>query len=187
MKVFALSGSPRKSGTSEKVLTILLRQLADLGYEVSFLRAADLTVSPCTECEYCYTQGKCCIYDAMMQIYKHLEDSDIVIFSTPIFFSGPSAQMKAVIDRLQAIWALKEKLGRKFRKERGKFVAVITGARNSEIDLRNTVSILKAASNTIDCDYAGEISFLKAEEPSDLPPDFELEKTVMEFIEKNIK
>ena len=43
----------------------------------------------------------------MQEIYPLLRQADIIVMATPIFFYGPTAQMKALIDRSQALWARK--------------------------------------------------------------------------------
>ncbi len=37
----------------------------------------------------------------MQEIYPLINDADILIFGTPIYWFGPTAQMKALIDRLR--------------------------------------------------------------------------------------
>jgi protein-tyrosine-phosphatase len=41
----------------------------------------------------------------MQEIYPMLRRADIIVMATPVFFYGPTAQMKALIDRSQALWA----------------------------------------------------------------------------------
>jgi multimeric flavodoxin WrbA len=59
-------------------------------------------------------------------MYPKLLDSDAVIVASPIFFYGLTAQLKALIDRCQALWArkyiLKQDLPGSDRK--GVFIAV---------------------------------------------------------------
>ena len=43
----------------------------------------------------------------MQWIYSELRGLDRLILSSPIFFMGPTAQTKAMIDRCQALWVLK--------------------------------------------------------------------------------
>ncbi len=61
------------------------------------------------------------------KIYPEIWDSDLIILATPMFFYGPTAQVKALIDRSQALWTRKyvkglEDPGRKHRK--GLFMGV---------------------------------------------------------------
>jgi len=56
----------------------------------------------------------------MQEVYPLLRQADIIAIATPVYFYGPTAQMKALIDRSQTLWARKyvHKLsdpGRKWR------------------------------------------------------------------------
>jgi protein-tyrosine-phosphatase len=57
----------------------------------------------------------------MQQLYTLLRRAEIIVMATPVFFYGPTAQLKALIDRCQALWARRyvHKLvdpGRKWRR-----------------------------------------------------------------------
>jgi protein-tyrosine-phosphatase len=41
----------------------------------------------------------------MQEIYGLLRRAEVIVMATPVFFYGPTAQMKALIDRSQALWA----------------------------------------------------------------------------------
>jgi multimeric flavodoxin WrbA len=64
----------------------------------------DLKISPCqsTCVEYCKTKGRCKISDDMSGLYDKLYDTDAMVLGTPVYWWGPSAQMKLFIDRWYA-------------------------------------------------------------------------------------
>jgi protein-tyrosine-phosphatase len=73
------------------------------------------------ECGTCEKDGFCPVDDDMQRIYPLLWQADIIVMATPVFFYGPTAQIKALIDRSQALWARRyvHKLadpGRKWRR-----------------------------------------------------------------------
>lgn len=43
----------------------------------------------------------CCIKDEMQQVYPLMEEADVIVFNTPVYWYGPSAKMKMLIDRLR--------------------------------------------------------------------------------------
>ncbi|GAJ23061.1 unnamed protein product, partial [marine sediment metagenome] len=55
----------------------------------------------------CLEAGRCKIEDDMQMVYRELEDADRIVLASPIQFMGVTAQMKAMIDRCQALWARK--------------------------------------------------------------------------------
>ena len=121
MFVLGLQGSPRTKSNTSILLSSFLTGAERLGVQTLRIDVADKRVSPCVECLTCEKEGFCPIDDDMQEIYALLRQADIVVMATPIFFYGATAQLKALIDRSQALWARKyvHKLidpGRKWRR-----------------------------------------------------------------------
>jgi multimeric flavodoxin WrbA len=183
MKALIVNGSPRARGTTSTLVAVLSKLLESKGYEIDRFDITFLKIEPCSECLSCLLKEGCIIIDPMIIIYERLKQADLVILATPVFFSGPTAQMKAFIDRLQAFWAAKNRLKRKLRNKKAATIGLVVGARGSEIDERNTVSIFKAAADAFEGEYLGTFSYLKAENPQDLPPEPVLRKELLTFLE----
>lgn len=107
MFVLGLQGSPRIKGNTSILLLSFLAEAERLGAGTQYLNVAKKNISPCQECGVCEKKGFCPIDDDMQEIYPLLRQADIIVMATPIFFYGPTAQMKALIDRSQALWARK--------------------------------------------------------------------------------
>lgn len=180
-RVLILNGSPRK-GTTERVIEEFRRLLEKKGYETETFNVSHLNISPCTECLSCFVREGCIIVDPMQTLYDRLKKSDVVFLATPVFFSGPSAQLKAVIDRLEAFWAMKYIHGKKVRTGTPLVFGIVLGSRNSELDLRTTETILRAAATTFNGKYGGTFSILDAESPADLPEAGVLLEKIEKFV-----
>lgn len=103
MKILGICGSPRE-GASEFLLKRALKEMEDDGFETIFISVKDKSISPCIHCNDClHTKGKCSIEDDMDEIYEALREADGIILASPIHFGSISAQLKAVIDRCQAM------------------------------------------------------------------------------------
>ena len=105
MKVVGIYGSPRKGGNSDLLLDKLLEGAASAGASVDRIYCRKLKISGCLECGGCDETGKCVVDDGMSDVYPLLDAADAVVAATPIFFYGPTAQLKALIDRSQACWS----------------------------------------------------------------------------------
>lgn len=121
MLVLGLQGSPRIKGNSAILLSAFLDEAKNLGARTQKVDVAKKKITPCQECGTCEKKGFCPIEDEMQEMYPLLRQADLIVMATPIFFYGPTAQMKAVIDRSQALWSRKYALGledpgRKWRK-----------------------------------------------------------------------
>jgi len=93
--------SPRANGNSDKIATAFIDGTKMAGNSVNVISIRDLHINGCIGCEYCYEhQGECVQNDDMQDIYRCLEDTDIIVFATPIYYQSFPAQLKAVIDRL---------------------------------------------------------------------------------------
>jgi len=70
--------------------------------------------------------GRCVIRDDMDDIYQSLEEADALIIGSPIFFYGLPSQLKALVDRCQALWVRKYVLKQESESQgrKGAFIAV---------------------------------------------------------------
>ncbi|QWR76348.1 flavodoxin family protein [Candidatus Magnetomonas plexicatena] len=107
MKVTAILGSPRAGGNTEILLNEAMRAVVESGHTVTLFRPSEMNISPCTNCGGCDTTGLCVISDDMADVYRAIYESERFIIASPIFFFGLTAQIKALIDRAQALWCEK--------------------------------------------------------------------------------
>jgi len=101
MKVVGICGSPREQAT-EHVLKEALKMLHDKGFETVFWTAHAKWIEPCTHCDYCLTNKECVIQDDVQELYGMLTEAKGIIFATPVYNGGVSAQTKIVMDRTRA-------------------------------------------------------------------------------------
>ena len=104
MKIVGICGSPRE-GATEFLLKKALDELEmEDSFETTFISVKDKKISPCMHCNHCVeSKGECSIHDDMYEIHKALRQADGIILASPIHFGSISAQLKAVIDRCQAM------------------------------------------------------------------------------------
>ena len=65
--------------------------------------AAHADLHPCTGCVRCGYEGPCVQKDDMEQFRKEILGADMMVFVTPLYYYGMSAQLKILIDRFCAI------------------------------------------------------------------------------------
>lgn len=102
-KRVVLSASPQALGKCSRVAKELSGMLTKTfpNDEITFIRLADLSIQYCKGCNTCKESGECFMEDDMQVIFDALNTSSALYVVAPIYFSGPSANYKAVIDRLQ--------------------------------------------------------------------------------------
>lgn len=171
MKQFiAISGSPRKGGTTDTLLNVIVEEIKKSGLQPEIVRICSLNILPCNECRACDVTGECNITDGMHYFYDAFRKADAILIVSPIFFSSLPAQVKAFVDRFQSWWAAREKLGKKMRKKLGKIAFIAVGGRNSEKDFECARRPLRALSIIAELEWVGDVYFPEIDEPSDLPP-----------------
>ena len=110
MNIVAFNGSPRKKGNTEVLLNAVAGGIVETGATFEAVRLSELKISPCIACGGCNKTGKCVIKDDMQALYDKILSADKIIIASPIYFYALSAQTKIFIDRLQAMWSLKQLL-----------------------------------------------------------------------------
>ena len=103
MKILILTGSPRKNGNSATLADAFAKGAKEAGHEVVRFDAAFKKVHPCIACNSCGMNGPCVFKDDFDFVRKHIIPADCVVFATPMYYFGMSAQLKAVIDRFYAV------------------------------------------------------------------------------------
>lgn len=121
MLALGLMGSPRKKGNTDFLLSAFMNEIEKAGVRTHVIEIAKKKITPCMEYSVCEKKGTCPIDDDMNEIYPLLRGADIIVLATPIFFYNAPAQVKALIDRSQTLWARKYRLkltdpGRKNRR-----------------------------------------------------------------------
>lgn len=115
MNILALIGSPRKAGNTSLVVDAVIDGARTAGHSARKLFLYDYDIRPCLDCRACKRGDlRCVLKDDMPAIYGLLGDADLIIFGTPVYWYGPTAVMKLLLDRLRPFIAdggLKTKRG----------------------------------------------------------------------------
>lgn len=104
MKITILNGSPRKENTYAMVEAF--KEGAEAaGHEVEVLHVGKMKIAGCLACEYCHGkgEGKCVQRDDMDTVIEAYKACDMVVFASPIYYFGMTAQMMAAIQRVYCI------------------------------------------------------------------------------------
>lgn len=104
MNILMVYGSPHKKGTTHALAEAFLSGVDQSRHTVQSVWLGEKKVAPCLGCEYCkHHDGNCVHGDDMAEILPAVLAADLVVFVTPIYYFGFSAQMKVFIDRFYAV------------------------------------------------------------------------------------
>ena len=188
MKVLGIMGSPRINSNTDLLLEEALKGAQSQQAEVEKIAVDKMRISPCREYYGCLKDGNCVIRDDMDIIYPKLLEADGIIVASPIFFYGVTAQLKALIDRCQALWARRYVL--KTIPESGKkgaFIAV--GATKGKQLFEGSILTIKYFFQAFGVEYSDELLVRSVdkrgeikEHPDMLEKAFKLGKRLAQYI-----
>ena len=98
-RILAVIGSPRRNGNTHILVSKIVEGAKAKGAVVDELFLGDLNIRECDGCHACWKGKECSKDDDMRDIYPAINRSDVIIFGTPVYWYGPTALMKAFIDR----------------------------------------------------------------------------------------
>jgi len=107
MKITILLGSARKKGNTAKVVAWVENELISLGHDVESIYLHPMNLKGCLGCGKCKEKTDsigCVQKDDVPEVLEKMIASQLVIFSSPLYFWGFSAQIKAVIDRTYGLY-----------------------------------------------------------------------------------
>ncbi len=162
MKVLGIAGSPRRGGNTDRLLGEVMRGAASRGAKVKTIILNNLTIAPCQHCDGCLETGRCKVDDDMQMVHRELGQADRLVLASPIYFMGVTAQVKAMIDRCQALWVRKyllklPPLGNRQVERKGLFISV--GGRRAANQFEPALATVKSLFRALDITYAGELLF----------------------------
>jgi multimeric flavodoxin WrbA len=98
--VLGVMGSPRGGGNTQVLLDRVLEGAREEGAVTDVLRLGELFIAECDGCHVCWQGHECPKRDDMNPVYAQIEKADALVLATPVYWYGPTALMKAFIDRL---------------------------------------------------------------------------------------
>jgi multimeric flavodoxin WrbA len=138
-KPIIVFGSARSHGNTREAVEEVQSLIS------SYITVIDLLKHSVKPFSYEYNQN-----DDFADLIEAVLTSDIIILATPIYWYGPSAQMKCFIDRLTNLLTVKKDLGRKMR---GKTLTTIASYNTYPEGTHGFEMIMKQIATYLGMDY----------------------------------
>lgn len=104
-KIIGISASPITSGNTDTFLSGIMNEAEQNGCETEIVHLAELEIKNCLHCNFCINKQKvgkyCSIKDDAHLVYEKLEQADIIVLASPVYFMRTSGMMATFIDRLR--------------------------------------------------------------------------------------
>jgi len=165
MLAVGLQGSPRKKGNNDHTLGLFLNRLKSRGFQTETLPIPQLKFAFCIGCGSCEKSGWCIFEDDYaLKVAPLLRRAEIVVMASPVYFYGPSGQLKSAMDRGQMFWSRKYRLKLSDPAKKRRRGYILSSAATHGDDLF-TAFVLNARYffDAIDATYAGALTFRGAE------------------------
>jgi len=130
------------------------------------VNACRLQIAPCNGCGGCERTGRCVIEDEMQRIYNQIDDADIIVLASPIYFYNVTAQCKALIDRCQALWSRKYVLRKRSPMKGGFFLS--TGGTKGKKMFDGAILTVRYFFDAINATYSGHLLFEEIDQKGEI-------------------
>lgn len=98
-RVLGIVGSPRRGGNTDILVEEILTGAREAGADTEKVMLCDLAIGPCRACYACRETGECVQADDMSGLLERMKACEVWVLGTPVYWWGPSAQLKAFVDR----------------------------------------------------------------------------------------
>lgn len=102
MRAIGIVGSPRKGGNTELLVSRILKGAEKAGADTEVFNLSEINVGGCRGCMACKKKGRCIVNDDMQKLYNEIQNADVIVFGSPVYFFQMSGQLKLMVDRLIA-------------------------------------------------------------------------------------
>lgn len=101
MRILVLNGSPRPGGNTKQMIEAFCEGAQSAGHQVDVVDVCRKKIAGCLACEHCHTKGNgvCIQKDDMQEVYPLLNQADMLVIASPIYYHGISGQLKCALDR----------------------------------------------------------------------------------------
>lgn len=102
-KILVLDGSTRKQGNTSALIQKFTEGAQANSVEVEHILAKDLNIKYCNGCLRCNLVKRCSIRDDdWAELSQKINDADVLVFASPIYFHYVTAPLKNIIDRFRS-------------------------------------------------------------------------------------
>lgn len=101
MKIVILLGSPRTHGTSTAIANRFAKTALALGdHQIRTFELNSLHYQGCQGCYTCkITLDRCVLADDLTEVLAAVQESDLVVMASPVYYGDVTSQLKGFIDR----------------------------------------------------------------------------------------
>ncbi len=175
MNILIVNGSHRTHGNSWRFSRFAKQTLEETGHRVSVVDLATENIEFCTGCLSCEEAVGCVVNDAFTNsLIPKIQENDMIIFATPVYYDMPTAMMINFIDRSNSLY--------KYFKKASKSVACFLVGQADLDSLSFAHECLKEYFMILKFKEVGEPIMKIARDPDELVLDDEIKQQILNWV-----
>lgn len=100
-KILVIGASPRINGNSDTLCQYFIKGAKENNNnEIEYIHLHDKNIGYCEGCYSCTKLGCCYKNDDMNELAKKMEEANVIVLATPVYFYSMDGQLKVFIDRM---------------------------------------------------------------------------------------
>lgn len=108
MKILVWNGSPRPKGRTASMVEAFRKGAEESGHSVHIVNVCQKKIAGCLACEYCHQtesghERQCIQQDDMQSVYPLLDEAEMLVIASPVYYHGLSGQLQCAINRIYAL------------------------------------------------------------------------------------
>ncbi len=102
--VLIINSTFRRGGNSEALAEQFSKGAVEAGHNVQTVNLRDMELIFCVGCLSCLKTGKCVHNDGVNALLPAVQNADVLVFATPVYYYSVSGQLKTFLDRLNPLY-----------------------------------------------------------------------------------
>lgn len=108
MKILVLNGSPHLHGNTAAMVGAFAKGARENGHQVNVVNVCQKKIAGCLACEYCHKKDsgherQCVQQDDMQEVYHLLDEAEMIVLASPVYYHSFSGQLQCAINRIYAL------------------------------------------------------------------------------------
>lgn len=105
MKILVFNGSPRPNGNTAAMVKAFAEGAEKNGHDITVVAVCSKNIAGCLACEYCHTKGngRCIRQDDMQEIYPVLDEAEMIVLASPVYYHSFTGQLQCAVNRIYAL------------------------------------------------------------------------------------
>ena len=102
--ILVITGSPRKKGNGALLAQSFIEGAETNGHNVMLFNAGSSKINPCRACDKCLSNNNTCVFrDDFDKLKPMMENADMIVFVTPLYWYSMSAQLRLAVDKMYSL------------------------------------------------------------------------------------